>query len=336
MNLHLTATEKIDIANILLMIISCCIAMVLPFELFLFSYAILGPLHYLTEISWLHDKNYYTKSRYDAIILVIVGLLVTVKHFEKLIGINLPDGFNENLTYIALLGSIIFVTVKNPVYKIVGIAVLVLSSKVSHNYNVFFTVLLPTLIHVYFFTALFMLYGALKSNSRFGIASVITLVLCPFALMYIFPNRAFYPPTDYSIGAYGFFKLLNMNWLVHVNNIPKQKDMVAWDNIVFHSKDGILLMRFIAFAYTYHYLNWFSKTKIIRWHNVPKARFAAVIILWLISIGIYINDYASGIKWLVFLSFLHVFLEFPLNVTSVIGIGSYFKDRLFKSKSAQA
>lgn len=334
--MSLTATEKIDITNILLMIVSCCIAMVLPFELFLFSYAILGPLHYLTEISWLHDKNYYTKSRYDAIILVVVGLLITVKYFDNFLDIDLPDGFDANLAYIALLSSIIFVTVKNPLYKIGGIALLVLSSQVSHNYKIFFTVFLPTLIHVYFFTALFMLYGALKSQSRFGIPSVIAMILCPFVLMYVFPDKAFYPPTDYSIGAYQLFKVVNINWLMHVNNMPMQKDMASWDNVVFHSKDGILLMRFIAFAYTYHYLNWFSKTKIIQWHNVPKARFAVVIILWLVSVGIYINDYASGLKWLVFLSFLHVLLEFPLNVTSVIGIGNYFKGRLFKSKSAQA
>ncbi len=334
--MQLTATEKIDITNILLMIVSCCVAMVLPFELFLFSYAILGPLHYLTEISWLHDKNYYTKSRYDAIILVVVGLLITVKYFDSFLEIDLPDGFDANLAYIGLLSSIIFVTVKNPYYKIGGIAVLILSSQVSHNYKVFFTIFLPTLIHVYFFTAIFMLYGALKSQSRFGIPSVIAMILCPFALMYIFPDRAFNPPTDYSVGAYQLFKVVNMQWLMHVNDVPLQNDMTAWDKIIFHSKDGILLMRFIAFAYTYHYLNWFSKTKIIQWHNVPKVRFAAVIILWLISVAIYINNYASGLKWLVFLSFLHVLLEFPLNVTSVIGIGNYFKGLMFKSKSAQA
>ena len=53
-------------------------------------------------------------------------------------------------------------------------------------------------------------------------------------------------------------------------------------NIVFHSQAGILLMRFIAFAYTYHYLNWFSKTEIIRWHKVPKKRFIVVLVLWVV------------------------------------------------------
>jgi hypothetical protein len=32
-----------------------------PFHVFLAAYAILGPLHYLTEISWLHDRGYFTR-----------------------------------------------------------------------------------------------------------------------------------------------------------------------------------------------------------------------------------------------------------------------------------
>ncbi|MCC6181260.1 MAG: hypothetical protein IT237_05450 [Bacteroidia bacterium] len=48
--------NQINYANIGLMIISAFLAFLLPFELFLFSYAVLGPLHYLTEIGWLHKK----------------------------------------------------------------------------------------------------------------------------------------------------------------------------------------------------------------------------------------------------------------------------------------
>jgi hypothetical protein len=54
-------TTQINYLNIGLMIVSCLLAFRFPFELFLFSYAILGPLHYLTEISWLHDRKYFTE-----------------------------------------------------------------------------------------------------------------------------------------------------------------------------------------------------------------------------------------------------------------------------------
>ena len=92
-------------------------------------------------------------------------------------------------------------------------------------------------------------------------------------------------------------------------------------SIVYESNAGFIVMRFIAFAYTYHYLNWFSKTEVIGWHKVPKVRFVGVITLWLIACGLYLYDYATGLSFLFFLSFTHVLLEFPLNITSVVGIG---------------
>ena len=33
---------------------------------------------------------------------------------------------------------------------------------------------------------------------------------------------------------------------------------------VYESGAGLAVMRLIAFAYTYHYLNWFSKTSVIK------------------------------------------------------------------------
>jgi hypothetical protein len=80
-------------------------------------------------------------------------------------------------------------------------------------------------------------------------------------------------------------------------------------------------MRFIAFAYLYHYLNWFSKTEVIRWHKVPKVRFIAVISIWIAACVVYLIDYGLGLTFLFFLSFTHVLLEFPLNMMSIVGIG---------------
>jgi hypothetical protein len=54
--------DTINYVNIGLMMISCVTAYVVPFGLFLFSYTVLGPLHYLTEISWLHDRKYFVKA----------------------------------------------------------------------------------------------------------------------------------------------------------------------------------------------------------------------------------------------------------------------------------
>jgi len=344
----LTSTEKIDVVNIGLMLISCVVAIILPFELFLIVYAILGPLHYLTEISWLHDRKYFTKGKYDWLALLIIGLLITAFQFKEKINealgidISYPDSFNSNLVYVGLLGSIVFATVKNNFYRIAGLVLLILTSGLSKHMFVFFTIFIPTLIHVYIFTGLFMLFGALKSKSRFGIASVIALALCPVLLFTVYPNTYFFAITPEHKSIYnGFFKLLNISTLVDIFHVSKPvvnapvptEQLVnnAWDGILYHSQTGIMLMRFISFAYTYHYLNWFSKTKVIQWHKVPKARFAGVIVFWLISLAIYMKDYALGLQWLFFLSFLHVLLEFPLNVTSIVGIGKHFVGKGSKS-----
>src|ERR1019366_2532324 len=89
---------------------------------------------------------------------------------------------------------------------------------------------------------------------------------------------------------------------------------------VFASDMGLTVMRFLAFAYTYHYLNWFSKIAIIKWHNVPVRRLALIGVLWAACIVLYIYNYSEAVKVLFCLSFLHVFLEFPLNHISIIGV----------------
>ena len=68
--------DQINYLNIGLMFISMIAAFVMPFEVFLFAYAFLGPLHYLTEISWLHDRKYFSTGKYDFIVLLGVGCLL--------------------------------------------------------------------------------------------------------------------------------------------------------------------------------------------------------------------------------------------------------------------
>lgn len=312
------------------MLFAAIIAMILPFELFLFVYAVLGPLHYLTEISWLHDKKYFTKGKYDAVWLLAIGAVLTLTYFGSYTQLEFPKGFDANLMFIALLSALIFITVKSPIYKIGGIIVLVLASQIAQNMNYFLTVFIPTLIHVYVFTALFMLYGALKSKSKVGIAAFILLVMMPFLLYNIFPDRAFYLPTEYSRNAYRPFQIVNVIWFRFIDVIPNPGSIEGWSNFIFGSTKGILLMRFIAFAYTYHYLNWFSKTKVIQWHKVPKLRFVSVIVVWLASIALYLYDYIIGMRWLLFISFMHVLLELPLNFISILGIGNHFRQKIFK------
>lgn len=399
---------QINYLNMGLMALSAVLAYFLPFETFLFAYAFLGPLHYLTEISWLHDRNYFSKGKYDFIVLLVIGVLLSYAAFAKDFGINVDfyESFVEanlfdKLVVLALFSAILFALVENIFVKIVSILLLFvfISGWLSPeradanraSTTVFaLTSLVPTLIHVYVFTGLFMLYGALKSRSKTGLLSIVTFILFPIILVFMAPvdtknnflsdygKKAYYADGEgffyTNVSILDHFKLsndplltnkqyldsivnkkgsdnqipvaerarisdslknkLNENFIVpnpdseyYMKPIPVKyaipingKDYY-W-NTVFFSTIGIMLMRFIAFAYLYHYLNWFSKTEVIRWHKVPKIRFAAVIILWLLACGAYAYDYSIGLNFLFFLSFTHVLLEFPLNIVSIVGIGT--------------
>ncbi|MFM1809508.1 MAG: hypothetical protein RLZZ382_733, partial [Bacteroidota bacterium] len=79
--MSLLRDDKINYVNIGLMLITAALAFFMPFETFLLAYAFLGPLHYLTEISWLHDRQYFSKGKYDFVILLIIGVLLSIAAF---------------------------------------------------------------------------------------------------------------------------------------------------------------------------------------------------------------------------------------------------------------
>jgi hypothetical protein len=299
-----------------LIILSCIISFYVPFELFLFAYGVLGPLHYLTEIGWLHKKNYFTKGKYDYVVLVITCVIMVYYNFnppKKGLGI-IPD-----LIAFALFTSIAFVFIKDWLYRAIVIILSVISIAYlndANNYFIWIGIFLPTIIHVFIFTWLFMLYGVLKERSVPGLISIIILIICSVLIFMIQPQNLFYEVSDYTRKSYALFGELNYR-MISFFNMEKITDMKQ----IYTSNAGFVVMRFIAFAYTYHYLNWFSKTSVIKWHQVPKMVLAATLIIWALAVTIYIIDYNLGLKVLFFLSFLHVFLEFPLNIVSFTGIG---------------
>ena len=346
----LSKDDRINGINIGLMLLSCAAAFIMPFEVFLFAYAVMGPLHYLTEISWLHDRQYFTKGKHDHIVLWIIGVLVLLQGLAIDNEWNFPfdSSFVNKIIFVALTGSLLMIFVKNALIKIFGLVFILIiaqglfKSDKNDALALLIGALIPTLIHVYVFTGFFMLYGALKSRSVSGLVSIVVFIVCPILLFYLFRDRTFVGITEYGLNSYkgdghGFFGT-NVTFLKDIfgAEYPHLKDaqgnllyfdgdpnQPAFDReyAVFKSQAGILLMRFIAFAYTYHYLNWFSKTEVIRWHKVPKIRFAVVIVLWIASLALYGYKYSVGLQWLYFLSFCHVLLEFPLNMVSITGIG---------------
>ena len=321
----LSSTEKIDAANIGLMLLSCLLAFIIPFELFLFSYAVLGPLHYLTEIGWLHKKGYFTTGKYDYILLGVLSILITLGY----LGISESiTPFATGLVYLSFLMALVMVFIKDNTLKVIsGILILFSTLIISEHrfYEAFFAVYLPTIIHVFCFTGLFILLGALKNKSILGILSLLVFAGCAISFFLIPADLSSLAPIDYLQKSFVGFMELNRQ-LINTLGLDQLKtfsneSLAENTRVIFGTQAGFMVMRFIAFAYTYHYLNWFSKTSLIQWHKVPRKTLSIVIAIWIISVTIYAYDFMLGLKWLFLLSFLHVLLEFPLNYRSVIGIG---------------
>ena len=225
------------------------------------------------------------------------------------------------MIFVAFFSALAFVMFTNSLYKLIFICIAFVAGLIiqhSQPFLIFFAIFLPTLIHVFIFTGLFIVYGALKNRSATGIASALVFIACAVIFFIWKPVFNFYNITDYARKAI----FMDGRGFINVNAALMnlfQMGKVTMETL-FQSAVGLSIGRFIAFAYTYHYLNWFSKTEIIKWHKVPAKWLAAVVGLWIFSVVLYVYDYKTGLMALYFLSMLHVFLEFPLNYRSVIGI----------------
>lgn len=75
--------KKINNVNSFLVIISFLLALIIPFELFLFAYAVLGPIHYLSEIAWLEKKNFFINNLNRRNFFLIIATIVSILFFIK-------------------------------------------------------------------------------------------------------------------------------------------------------------------------------------------------------------------------------------------------------------
>tara|TARA_B110000503_G_C7158905_1_gene418693 strand:+ start:314 stop:1327 length:1014 start_codon:yes stop_codon:yes gene_type:complete len=330
--------KKIDILNIALVIMSLFIAIKLPFELFLFSYAFLGPLHYLTEINWLHKKKYFSKANNKwTFVLVILSVLISIFPLIRFLNV----GFNEttlnffksisrysstlHLTGFLFAISLIFLKKINEMIITLMLIILIsiISVKYLPNIIVLIGMFLPTLVHVYVFTLLFILYGALKSKSKYGLILSLMLLVIPVLIYFIPVDYINYKLSNSTKQAF-----IGSNMRAIILKIAGFFNELQQGSFNFLSETVIRIQIFISFAYTYHYLNWFSKTSIIGWKEaINKKNAFLIVFLWILSCSLYIYDFRTGFVALFFLSVLHVFLEFPLNVFSMKGLFSLAKER---------
>ena len=324
--MKLTVTQ-VNYLNIGLMLLSCILAFRFPFELFLFSYAFLGPLHYFTEISWLHERNYFTEASQGKrkkrphrgwliLVAVTTGALIAGLVAAEVIGFFYSPKWEITLLYLVFITALLITEVRKRLSRILAVlmALGLLAALATSHYYIVLAFFLVTVIHVLMFTGAFILHGALRSRSVSGILSLVVFLICAVSFFVYVP--AGHVAGDYVRGSYRSFNALNAE-LIKLLSLGEGRS----PSEIYESQSGVMIMRLIAFAYTYHYLNWFSKTSIIKWHEVSRGRIAIIAIAWLASLAIYAYDYDTGMAILYFISILHVMLEFPLNHRTFAGIG---------------
>ena len=310
------SVDQTNWVNVGLMILAAAAAIVAPFHTFLIAYAVLGPLHYLTEISWLHDRQFFAERRTNRRVWLVVVAAATVAVTYGYVANDLlrhpvAPTVEIGFVYLAFAGGAIALYVRHPVNALMLVllaaaGVALISGSALYGIAAY---LLVTIIHVLLFTACFVVYGSMKSRSTSGFVSFGVFAACVLAAAFA-PMSAVLPAGAGLRSLYGSFDQLNQILLRFIGRSGTD----------IYGTRAIGVMRVVAFAYTYHYFNWFSKTSIIRWHQVPRPRAVAIVALWIAGVGVYTWDYRLGFAVFYVLSLLHVMLEFPLDHQVIVGI----------------
>ena len=289
-----------DAVHLGLMLAALAIAYVVPFELLLLSYVVLGPAHYLTEMSWLHDRKYFLPHRSIALALVLVAVSA------PLVGSATWFGFVVWMTFVACALLTATTAAQSAVLTAVALGATVAMAVNGASLAVL-GILLPTLIHVSLFTLVFMTLGAYRSGNKLQ-ALLVAIYLTAIAIILVAPPTAAMRIPAFAEAAQAYFG----------NVAPALGRLFGIAHLTLDTR----LTGLLAFVYTYHYLNWFIKADVIRWAEIPRLRLALVVAASAGSTGLYFYDYAYGFGVLLALSLAHVLLEFPLNALAIRQLGT--------------
>ncbi len=282
-------TKQIDYLNIGLMLLTTTLAFVWPLEQLFFANLLLAPVHYLTELAWLERRNFFVERRRDIVVLFVIGgfwfvsfVLIQLKNYpaahewyQGLRGyfffplLDLIRISNASFMFMAFVYAFCLV-IKDLRWQLVVIASFALVSLLAEPIVLFLGVVLGSVIHTYFFTGAFILSGALKNRSVPGLVSVGIFLLCGLSFM----ASEFFPQQ---------FSGLDFYWQRNMGNASTVRLVVdnlvgalytgeapLTDELLTTSQLGVAVVRFLSFMYAYHYLNWFSKTTVIKWHQIDR------------------------------------------------------------------
>lgn len=292
--------RTIDAVHFGLMLAALAITYLMPFELLLLSYVVLGPVHYFTEISWLHDRKYFLPQRNVAFglagVAVVAALIDNAAWF----------GFVIWMAFVACALLTATAAGQSAILTVVALGVTTIMA-VNGSSLAVLGVLLPTLIHVSLFTLVFMTLGAYRSGSK-AQALLVLVYLMAVGIILVVPPSAATQILAFAKAGQEYFG----------NVGPALGRLLGVPNLRLDTR----LTSPLAFVYTYHYLNWFIKADVIRWAEIPRLRLALVTAASTASTALYFYNYAFGFTVLLALSLVHVVLEFPLNSLALRQLGA--------------
>jgi hypothetical protein len=284
------------------------------------SYIVLGPAHYATEISWLHDRKYFLPQRGIAVALAVIAVLATI--------IEHPSWFGF-VMWAAFVGCVLLVTATTVLQTmvLVIVAIVLTAALVANGASLaVLGILLPTLIHVSLFTLVFMALGAYRSGEKVQWL-LVAIYLVAVALILLAP-----PTAEMVIPAFG-----EVAREYFANVAPALGRLLGIPDLRFDTR----LTGLLAFVYTYHYLNWFMKAEVIHWNKMTKSRLALVVAASGASTAFYFYDlyfndlyfYEIPLGFTVLLAFslVHVVLEFPLNSLALRQLGAAVGTSMMKA-----
>lgn len=304
-----------DAAHLGLMLAALGLTYLVPFELLLLAYVVLGPAHYATEISWLHDRKYFLPQRGIAIGLALVAIVAALIDNAAWFGFVMWSAFVVCVllaaTTTALQGMVLFIA-----------AVALTGWMLTHGASLaVLGVLLPTLIHVSLFTMVFMALGAYRSGATVQWVLLALYVAAIALILIVPPSAATIIPS---------FEKAGQDYFASV--APALGRLFGIPDLRLDTR----LVSLLAFVYTYHYLNWFIKAEIIHWNLMSKGRLALVVAASAASTALYFYDYAFGFTVLLALSLAHIVLEFPLNGLALRQLGAAIGTSVTKVVSQRA
>jgi hypothetical protein len=306
--------RRTDAVHLGLMLLALGMTYLVPFELLLLSYVILGPAHYTTEISWLHDRKYFLPHRGVAVALAVIAAAAAMIDSASWFGFVMWSAFVVCALFSATT------TAAQGVVLLIGAAGLTAIMYTRAPALAVLGVLLPTLIHVSLFTLIFMTLGAYRSGSRMQ-AALIGVYLVAIGLILAIP-----PSASSAIPA---FAQVGRDYFGNVG--PALGRLFGNPDLRLDAR----LTGLLAFVYTYHYLNWFIKADVIRWTDIPPGRLALVVAVSAASTGLYFYDYSLGFSILLALSLVHVVLEFPLNALAMRQLGDAIRAQVQQPAQAR-